>query len=59
MLVFLLFFIVITVGAAVLAVQADRRRPDRQADEMLAARFARGDIDADEYRHRRALLRDG
>jgi putative membrane protein len=32
--------------------------PDRDADEMLAERYARGEIDEDEYRKRREVLRD-
>lgn len=36
-----------------------RRPTSSQAEELLAARFARGEIDADEYTQRRELLRSG
>jgi putative membrane protein len=40
-----------------------RRRPTRasagpSAEEVLAQRYARGEIDADEYRQRQAVLRE-
>jgi putative membrane protein len=40
-----------------------RRRPTRvdagpSAEELLAERYARGEIDADEYRQRRMVLRE-
>ena len=34
-------------------------RSTRSADEVLAERFARGEIDEDEFKSRRALLRSG
>ena len=34
--------------------RSDRSRPD--ADEVLAGRYARGEIDDDEYDHRRSML---
>jgi putative membrane protein len=34
------------------------RQPRRDAEDVLAERFARGDIDEDEYRRRRDALRD-
>ena len=33
-------------------------RPIRSAEDVLAERFARGDIDEDEYRRRTTLLRE-
>ena len=33
-------------------------RPDRSAEQVLAERFARGEIDEPEYQSRRAALRD-
>jgi len=39
-----------------------RRRPAREAgpsaEEVLAERYARGEIDAEEYRRRRTVLRE-
>lgn len=32
--------------------------PNREAEQVLAERFARGEIDEDEYRRRLALLRE-
>ena len=47
--------------AVVLAVQAGRHRHDApgtdRPEQVLAERFARGEIDAEEYQRRRALLR--
>lgn len=61
MIVIMLLFLVLLVIAAVLAVQGYRRRPepprDDSAEQLLAERFARGELDADEYQRRRALLR--
>lgn len=61
MIVIMLFFLVLLVIAAVLALQASRHRPDpsreERAEQLLAERFARGEIDADEYQRRSALLR--
>lgn len=38
----------------------DRRdEPDRRAEHILEERFARGEIDADEYRSRRSALHSG
>jgi putative membrane protein len=34
------------------------RSPTRDADAALDARYARGEIDDEEYRRRRAILRD-
>jgi putative membrane protein len=36
----------------------DTRGPEPDADELLAERYARGEIDEDEYRRRREVLRD-
>lgn len=61
MLVIMLLFFAMLVAAAVLAVQASRRHPEPpkadQAERLLAERFARGEIDAEEYQRRSALLR--
>ncbi len=35
------------------------RSPDRSAEQVLAERFARGEIDDEEYRRRLAVLRGG
>ena len=37
----------------------DRQVPGHQADRILEERFARGEIDADEYRTRRSVLHPG
>jgi putative membrane protein len=58
MLVLMLLFLTLLVGAIVLAVRATRR-PLGGAEDVLAERFARGEIDAGEYERRRALLRRG
>ena len=34
-------------------------KPHRAPEQTLAERFAHGEIDEDEYRHRLAVLRDG
>ena len=34
------------------------KAPPRQAEDVLAERFAQGEIDEDEYRRRREALRD-
>ena len=64
MVVLMLVFLAVLVALVVWAVQAlrlDRRdeqpRSDR-AQALLAERFARGEIDADEFSRRRELLRD-
>jgi Predicted membrane protein len=63
MLVIMLLFLVMLVAAAVLAVQASRRRSETlnadRAEQLLAERFAGGEIDADEYQRRSELLRAG
>ncbi|MEU9318141.1 hypothetical protein [Streptomyces sp. NPDC048295] len=37
---------------------AEWGRPSRRAEDLLAERFARGEIDEDEYKRRLALLRE-
>jgi putative membrane protein len=52
------------VAAIVFAVRAGHREPgsaaprESDAERILAERFARGEIDADEYTRRRDLLRE-
>jgi putative membrane protein len=58
MLVFMLVFWTVLIGALLLTVYGARRPPGR-AEEVLAERFARGEIDAGEYERRRALLQRG
>src|SRR5262245_3390390 len=57
-----LFWALIVAGlvALVLYVAGDRRtqRPPQTANEILAARFVRGEISETEYRDRLATLRD-
>ena len=57
-----LFWALIVAGivALVLYVAGDRRtqQPPQSANEILAARFARGEISETEYRDRLAILRD-
>ena len=36
----------------------DQAAPESDADQVLAARFARGEIDETEYRARRAVLKE-
>ena len=59
MLVFMLLFIAITVVAIVLAVQAIQRSSSTRSspEQLLAERFARGEIDAEEYQRRSTMLR--
>jgi putative membrane protein len=60
----MLVFWTIVVGAIIAVVRSDHsRRPDHgihrvdDAHRILAERFARGEIDADEYKQRSDLLR--
>ena len=39
--------------------RADQRRDRSSADQLLDERFARGEIDEEEYRRRREALRSG
>jgi putative membrane protein len=53
-------FLAVIVVAVVLFLRQDHDTPERRgssADDILADRFARGEIDEDEYRKRRAALR--
>jgi putative membrane protein len=56
-----LLFPLLWIGLAVAVFLAWRGRPDRRAsesaEEILAARFARGEISGDEFRERREVLR--
>jgi putative membrane protein len=55
MLVFMLLLWTVLIGAFLVTVYATRR-PLGGAADVLAERFARGEIDAGEYERRRALL---
>nr|WP_240800391.1 MULTISPECIES: hypothetical protein [Streptomyces]MCY0982417.1 hypothetical protein [Streptomyces tirandamycinicus] len=71
-LVMVLFWVLVIAGAVALAryIGRHRQEPSPQppvgeqrwgggrAEDLLAERFARGDIDEDEYRRRLALLRE-
>jgi putative membrane protein len=56
-----LLFPLLWIGLAVALFLVWRGRPDRRAsesaEEILAARFARGEISDDEFRQRREVLR--
>ena len=56
--VFLFWVFVIAGGIWVALTLAGRERPRSSAEDVLAERFARGEIDEDEYRKRRAALRE-
>jgi len=49
--------IVVTVGIVLARSLSSRDRGSRSAQDILADRFARGEIDEDEYRKRRDALR--
>ena len=53
----LIFLVVIVILAVVLVRGSANGRSRGSADDILAERFARGEIDDDEYRRRRAALR--
>lgn len=61
MLMVMIALVTIVAVAVVLAVQAGRHRRDApgtdRPEQVLAERFARGEIDAEEYQRRSALLR--
>ena len=52
----LIFLAVLVVLAVVLVRGFTNDRPRGNADDILAERFARGEIDEDEYRRRRSAL---
>lgn len=58
-----LFWVVLVLAIALAVRYLDRRRgeslppPPPRAEQVLAGRFARGEIDADEYRQRLDTLR--
>jgi putative membrane protein len=59
MLLFGLSFFALLFGGGYLLyrlVQSDRGRPDQTADQTLAQRYARGEIDEQEYRHRLGVI---
>ncbi|ATG54671.1 hypothetical protein CFK41_07745 [Brachybacterium ginsengisoli] len=60
--VFPFLFLLVLVALFVLAGMRRRRwhaaAPRREAETALGERFARGEIDEDEYRTRRAVLRE-
>lgn len=51
-------FWALIIWAVVTVVRSLGSGPSRRADEILAERFARGEIDEEEYRRRRELLRE-
>ena len=53
----LMFLALIVVLAVVFVRGFTNDRPRGSADDILAERFARGEIDEDEYRRRRSTLR--
>jgi putative membrane protein len=56
----LLYLLVVRTGGATTRDQAAASPSEaRAADRLLDERFARGEIDEDEYRHRRAVLHGG
>lgn len=57
MAVLLLLFAAIAVAAVIWVVRTTQRRPDGRPEQILAERFARGEIDADEYQRRKSMLR--
>jgi putative membrane protein len=57
MALFLLLIVAIAVAAVIVIVRETHRQPDERPEQILAERFARREIDADEYLHRSALLR--
>ena len=56
----MVIMLLVLVALTVLVVRhfADAVRSRRAADDVLAERFARGEIDEEEFRRRRAALRD-
>ncbi|HWK77680.1 hypothetical protein [Microbacterium sp.] len=60
--IFPIVWFVLIAGGIITAIVLSRRRhnlaPRREAESALATRFAAGEIGEDEYRSRRAVLRD-
>jgi putative membrane protein len=60
--IFPIVWFVLIAGGIITAIVLSRRRhnlaPRREAEAALATRFASGEIGEDEYRSRRAVLRD-
>ncbi|CAH0216944.1 hypothetical protein [Microbacterium sp. Bi121] len=60
--IFPIVWFVLIAGGIITAIVLSRRRhnlaPRREAEAALATRFAAGEIGEDEYRSRRAVLRD-
>lgn len=60
--IFPIAWFLLIVGGIITAIVLSRRRqniaPRREAEAALATRFASGEIGEDEYRSRRAVLRD-
>ena len=60
--IFPIAWFLLILGGVITAVILSRRRqnmaPRREAEAALATRFAAGEIGEDEYRSRRAVLRD-
>lgn len=55
----LLYLLVVRAGGTAPRDQAVGPAEGKAADRLLDERFARGEIDEDEYRHRRAVLHGG
>jgi putative membrane protein len=55
--VWMLVWVAALVAMIWLIVRADRRPPTDDAEAILRARFARGEIDAEEYERARLVLR--
>lgn len=55
----LLYLLVVRTGGTSARDQGSGAAELRVADRLLDERFARGEIDEDEYRHRRAVLHGG
>ncbi len=54
-----LYLLVVRTGGTATRDQASGSGEGKAADRLLDERFARGEIDEDEYRHRRAVLHGG
>jgi uncharacterized membrane protein len=54
-----MFVILLFIVGLVAGLQAIDRDRNRDPEELLASRFARGEIDEAEYARRLAVLRDG
>ncbi|MFC0673236.1 SHOCT domain-containing protein [Brachybacterium hainanense] len=57
-LIFFLILLTVLVLGVIRCRRGERLAPRREAEAQLASRFAAGDIDEEEFRTRRAVLRD-